>query len=148
MPEEMRHLENTRQDWAYELYLKELCQTFRATWEAYLKFYTVFLTVNMVAVGVVMEVRDAETTLAVIVIIFLIQNLVSLGTALGIVWYSRNVSREVRQHFYAIAPSLAVKASVNSPLPGPLTIWGGTANAIGQLALIGAWLYLGIAYGW
>ncbi|MEO1009585.1 MAG: hypothetical protein AAFX79_13565 [Planctomycetota bacterium] len=98
-------------------------------WDIYIKFYTVFLTVNFVAIGVVLEKVTTPFATWLLAIAFIVQNGVSLGTAIGMIVYSKAVFGRQDQLGHAQLPAFQ-----------KLARWGGLGNAISHGVLIVLWV--------
>lgn len=109
--------------------LKLINDQFLGVWDIYIKFYTAFLTVNLVALGLVVEKVKQERARKFICVGFMIQNLFSLITASGMAMYSNQVA-----HAFLNAPEIAVLAASR-----PLGVWGGIGNALSHVLFIGLW---------
>lgn len=95
-------------------------------WEIYIKFYTVFLTVNLAALGLLAgDFAELNGAGFVVGLAFIVQNAVTFGTAMGMSAYTYTVAKAHRDL---------------KPLMG-LGIWGGIANAISHVIFIGIWWY-------
>jgi len=124
--------------WLAKRYLDECSVQFRAVWDLYLKFYVMFLTVNVTALGLVINVASSK---GLISIAFIMQNLLAGSTAIQIARYSSEVATRAQKlaEFLAAgnAPVTISSTSVlaASPIPGKLGSWGGYANFAGHLVL-------------
>lgn len=127
-------------------YLDELSLQLRTSWQLYLQFYTVFLTVNVIGLGLTLE-HLAPHNRWPMALAFVSQNTISFATAVFMAVYSRKTSSK----FQEIAEQLLISRSRpsrptafnESPLAGHLGLWGGIGNAVSHLALIVCWIVVG-----
>ena len=96
---------------------------FLGVWSIYIKFWTAFLALNMVAVGLVVEKVAKGKPL--ICLAFAVQNLLAILTAVGVAIYSNSVCKELE------SPLSTVRT---------LGVWGGVANGLSGIALILVWI--------
>jgi hypothetical protein len=127
---------------AFEQY-RELATSFRNTWDVYVKFFTVFITFNVIAIGAVLERVDPANR-PLMAAAFIAQNVLAAGTALGVAWYSRGCKQQLERTadvLLADASDPAARAILReAPIPGTTGIWAGSANFIAHLTLIAVWL--------
>jgi hypothetical protein len=135
-------------EWLAKKYFDELSLQFRTVWDIYIKWYTVFLTTNVVAIGAVVQYVIPENR-GVLVFAFAAQNALGLMTALFIGRFSRTTAKRMvliaalivadpNESSDSILP-VQLRAS---PLPGNLGFWSGIANAIGNVTLMACWIAL------
>jgi len=131
-------------DWLAKKHFDELSLQLRSVWDLYLKFYTVFLTFNILALAAVVQhiARDNRT---IIVVALVLQNLLSGITAVCIGCFSKDSARrleDVTLYLLREAPENSQRPpfSNHSPIPGRLGFWSGVANAVSHLTLIGCWI--------
>lgn len=103
-------------------------------WDIYIKFFSVFLTVNIIALGVVIEKVDSTSGRLMISIVFAGENLLALVTGVAMTRYTARVADEV------------VRGG-RAPLAlfGRLGRWGGIANSVGHVLLFAAWVAINFA---
>lgn len=138
--------ESNRSWLAREVY-KEQVAMFKTAWDIYIKFHTVFITVNVAALAATVQYIKPENRWPM-VIAFVVQNLVSLGTAVAMSRFSRNCATRtheaaceiVRHEAGSDSASPAELRLWSSPVPATLGSWSGIANGIGYLSLIGCWV--------
>jgi len=103
-------------------------ELFLRTWTIYISFYTVFLTVNLAALGVVVEKISDAGSRRMVVIAFGAQNMISFCTAIGMSLFSVNV-----------APAGSLYDPSSLPPLHALGLWGGVANAVSHLLIAILW---------
>lgn len=139
-------------EWLSKAQYEERNQNYRTVWDLYLKFYTVFLTMNIVGLGVVVQHVKSIEPRWWIVAAFTVQNLLSAGTAFWISRFCTDASNEVERLSSAIlSGSDAVEDELrkllkSSPLPAWLGVYAAWANLISHFALISLWIGVGV-YG-
>ncbi len=133
--------------WLQRKQFDEICLQFRNTWDLYLKFYTVFLTFNITALGLTIQFMSGVNRVPVIVV-FLLQNVLSMITAIRISQFSRKMAIRLERICRNLMPEALQSARVefrhlmDSPIPGELGYWGGIANAIAHVLMIVCWISL------
>lgn len=131
-------------DWLLKTLVQENGTSFRTVWDLYLKFYTAFLTFSVLALGLTVQYIHRENRLPVI-LAFVFQNVLSGGTAFGMARFSKQSSRRF-EHLCAYyldhssTDHKGLKSLCESPSPGWLGIYGGYANLLSHITLIGCWL--------
>jgi len=130
-------LSNT--DWLARKQYEERGQNYRTVWDLYVKFYTVFLTVNIVGIGVVVQ-HVAQTQRLPIIVAFIVQNLLSAGTAYYVAQFSKTASAEVESLSRILVPQNDEALLRSSPLPARLGEYAAWANLLSHVALIGCWI--------
>lgn len=90
-------------------------------WTIYISFFTVFLTVNMTALGVVATKMQLGMARTLIAVTFVAQNAIAVVTGLRMAWYTRDVARQFTQ-----------EGAAGLAYFGDLGVWGGYGNAIGN----------------
>ncbi len=129
--------------WLPKSILDQEFTSYKTVWDLYLKFYTVFLTVNFVALAaVVQHIKDEGR--GIIVVAFLLQNLFSFGTALTIAFFSKKTAERYNNLCFHLASqskySDVILESAKSSVPGWIGYWGGIANAASHIALMACWI--------
>jgi hypothetical protein len=126
--------------WLEQTYYKETLKMFAKVWDLYIKFYTVFMTFNVVGLGFASRI-PIQSRLP-LVAAFVIQNLLSVGTSFTIARYSKQTHDKLsRVATHLVSPHANVAKEVRgSPVPIPLAPWGGYANCIAGLCLIVCWI--------
>ncbi|KHE91966.1 MAG: hypothetical protein K8F52_08485 [Candidatus Scalindua rubra] len=130
-------------EWFAKLLLEESFNGYKTVWDLYLKFYTVFLSVNLIALAAVLE-HISQVNRLLIVIAFIAQNAFSLGTAIMIAVFSKKSTAryDVLCRHFAVQycnHKIIVELS-HSPTLSWLGVYGGFANAVSHLALICCWI--------
>ena len=133
--------------WLRKRQLEETSTQFRSSWELYLKFYTVFLTVNIAALGLTLQFVSGWISRLPIVLAFILQNANSLVTAVQIGKYSRKAGQRMSLLCQDIVAEgnerIVLPAHLVEPaLPGELGYWGGIANAMGHGLMVLCWLFV------
>ena len=118
-------------------YMDELSTQLTSAWDVYIKFYTVFLTANVTALALI---EKEGNSIVPVVTAFMVQNVVSLATAVYMAFYSRSAAG----HFVELSRVLLEPEQVRttfkqSPIPGNLGLWAGIANAVSHVGLMVAW---------
>jgi hypothetical protein len=131
--------------WLLKKRHEDLTKIFINAWTLYIQFYTVFLTFNVGAMGWILSHNNATRVNKVVAVVFSIQCLLSAGTSIAMASYSRRLDRDHFRVESAILGLLPSRSELNqtSAIPVKLAMWGGWANALGMLAMIIAWLYVG-----
>ena len=124
---------------------REHATSFRSSWDIYIKFFTVFITFNVIAIGAVLE-RVAPTNRPLMSAAFIAQNLLAAGTALGVAWYSRRCKEQMERTadvLLASAGDPATRAILReAPIPANTGVWAGVANFIAHVTLIAVWILI------
>jgi hypothetical protein len=116
----------------------------------YLKFYTVFLTINVVALGVTVQYIQGFNRVP-IVGVFAMQNAVCILTAIKIAGFSRSTSDRIRTLCEDIAgvkssgddaSSAQMRHVTDSPAPGEFGYWAGVVIALGHATMVVTWICL------
>jgi len=115
--------------------VEQSIETFRHAWDAYLKFYTVFLTFNLTATGLVFEFVKDPNSRRWIATAFALQNVFALITGLGMCKFSND------QHV-RLKRLLAKDIDPDNLIPRGLSMWGAVANVLGHIVAIVIWVYI------
>lgn len=141
---------DTETQWLLRKNIDEISQNFRTVWDLYLKFYTVFLTFNIVAMAWLFgEKRVAEgKSLYFIVAVFAIQCALTGITSGKVAVYSKNIeamldAAQEKLLKYA-GETINGRLEYNGGLPVSLGQWGGWANCSSSFLLMIAWIGLAI----
>jgi len=132
-------------DWLRKKQFDEVSLQFRTMFDLYVRFYTVFLTFNFTALGLVLQFVPVAKRI-LIVIAFVLINLNSLITAIRIARFSRQSSKRMRiicEEIVAqdnISGDQKLNSITESAIPGELGSWAGNANAMGHVLFIVCWL--------
>lgn len=101
---------------------KELNDQLLRAWSIYIKFFTVFLTVNIAAFGLILPNSDPMSAVRLIVgITFVIQNAIAVVTGIEMANYTR-----------CACESLSALDAAPLSRFGRLGYWGGMGNALGN----------------
>ena len=106
---------------------------FRFVWENYLKFYTVFLTLNVAGIGLTLQHVPPGLSRWVITAAFLAQNLLSGGTAYGVGRYSKEASGLLEEQGRLLTGSGTLVGG--APFPTALACYAAKANLVSHFAL-------------
>ena len=131
-------LKDEMQLWMAKKKYDEINQYCRSCWELYLKFYTVFLTMNVAGLGLVVQYIDMDRRWP-IVAAFAIQNTLSAITAVSMGLYSRSAASQLIALCRKITGVTEFVAPA-SPVPAQLMWWAGLANAISSITLVLCWV--------
>jgi hypothetical protein len=124
---------------------RELNSNFRSMWDVYIKFYTVFLTANVISIGVVIDRVDPANR-PLIAAAFIAQNILAALTSAGLAAYSRTCRARLAAAAELLTPepidSRQATMLRRAPIPDTLSMWAGVANTIAHIALIAVWLII------
>lgn len=116
------------EEWFAKSLLEDAFQGYKSVWELYLKFETVFLSINFVALGVAIQHVKPEHR-GPLVWAFVIQNAVTSTTSLCVAIYSWKTVQRYEQ----ICKKIIEMAPVNKPLSqlalSPVPAWVGVYAA-------------------
>jgi len=132
-------------DWVAQKALEECSVQFRTVWDIYIKWYTVFLTFNILALGLAAEHLKGRS-IQVVAVVFVAENLISLVTGIRIGSFSASVKHQADSIAAWLAStdapqaSPAPQAALDFPVPGNLGQWSGYANALSHVFLIICWI--------
>ena len=133
--------------WLPKTYYHETLKIYAHVWDLYIKFYTVFLTANVLGLGLAVEHIPIAAHRWPIIAAFSIQNLITMGTSLGVARYSSETDIKLRKVAVYLAGSHSAErpladAVKGSPIPVKLSKWAGLANCIASAIMIGCWIAL------
>lgn len=116
----------------------------RFCWEQYMKFYTVFLTVNIVAVGLVVEHVDSRMDRLPIAAVFIVHNIIAAITPLKLRSMSNFARKELSNAVTSGNPESEMAVFVRNleVLPARFAGWAGIANSISQFGFALLWIIL------
>lgn len=101
--------------------VKELNDQVLRAWDIYIKFFTVFLTVNIAALGLIVEkTQPGSAARWVVGITFVVQNAIAVITGLEMARYTRRATASLTE----------MKADALSAF-GRLGNWGGVVSTVG-----------------
>jgi hypothetical protein len=122
---------------------------FRTSWDNYIKFYTVFLTFSVAAMGWLLTsggVPQRPPTIDHVLAYALIgQSFLTAITSAAIAMYSRAVAQQHARVEDAVLGELPAPTALigTKAIPVELAIWAGWANAVAMLGMCFAWAYIG-----
>jgi hypothetical protein len=130
--------------WLQRTYYQETLKIFTRVWDLYVKFYTVFLTVNILGLGLALQHIDRGNRLPV-VLAFVLQNVLTMGTSLVVAHYSIETDKKLIRLTSFLqesgdAPRAAVEALQGSPVPTKLARYAAYANCVASACLIVCWI--------
>ena len=131
--------------WLAKKYVDETCTQMRVSWETYVKFYTVFFTVNFTAIAVTIQYLDGKTGRAAMCLAFVVQNLLASGTALRMGLRAPQLQRQCETYAQigaTVNNETLPAALLQSPILGKLGLYAGIANFIGHLVFITVWMLM------
>ena len=131
-------IEDEIQFWMAKKKYDEINRYCRFCWDMYLKFYTVFLTMNVAGLGLVVQYIDINRRWPLIVA-FAIQNTLSAITAVSMGLYSRSVASQLIALRHQITGVREFDPPASS-VPAQLMWWAGLANAIASITLVFCWV--------
>ena len=135
--------------WLMKSRYSDLGTTFRTVWDLYIKFYTVFLTFNIAALGFFLSENGFLVKLGamgskhkLLVSVFAVQSLLLGGTSILMATYSKRAADDQRR----LEIELLVEGA-KEPVPGfrsvfPLGLarWAALANATVMLGMVAIWM--------
>ena len=117
---------------------------FQKVWDFYIKFYTAWLTINLLGLALVVQHIDVSNRWPVVAA-FIIQNLLTSVTGFMVSRYSKDCSKELKNTY-----NQALREVTNSedefddlkksPVPEKIAVWGGIANGLACIFLAMCWL--------
>lgn len=130
--------------WLNQKCVELLGDQYKTVWDVYIKFYTAYLAMQIVAIGATLQFIQDGDAKGLIAIVFIAQNALSGFTAIAISCYSWSVHRRgLRLSRALLALDGAGESSVKQPLSLPLAtrlgIVAGIANAISHLLYAVCW---------
>jgi hypothetical protein len=138
------NLEDSTDVWLLKRRHEDTSTMFRTSWDIYIKFYTVFLTFSMAAMGLVLTRTPPKNVAHILAEVFIGESLLCAISSAFMAVYTRWVARDLRRLEKALlgsAPAPGVIAET-SAIPSGLASWAGWANAVGMVGLGCAWAYI------
>jgi hypothetical protein len=135
--------------WLLKRRHEDLGTMFRAVWDNYIKFYTVFLTFSVTALGWLLSHTGADAPPVkidhVVSVVFIVQSVLTSITSGALAVYSRRVAREYAQLEKTLLGTTPVPPALIGieTIPVKLAMWAGWANAAAMLGMASAWRYVG-----
>ncbi len=133
-------------EWILQRQHVELSDNLRAAWTAYIQFYTVFLTLSVVALGWFLnsDVKWAEGVKPFIAWVFVVQSALTAITSFGMTLSSRQVADRQRgiERELLEEPRSTVTGKQKTAIPVGLAFWAGTANGAAMILIAALWFYL------
>jgi hypothetical protein len=132
--------------WILKRRHEDLSQTFRTAWDLYIKFYTVFLSFSLAAIGWVVvypeKVRTVDGAKTVIGSVFLGQTILTAITSGVLAEYSLRVAAKQERIERDLSPNSLLGTLPQTAVPTKLARWAGWANcaAMGFMAVL--WVYV------
>jgi hypothetical protein len=135
--------------WLLKRRHEELGMMFRAAWDNYIKFYTVFLTFNVAAMGWLLthdpKIVIPKSIYQVLAVVFIVQSILTAITSGSLAIYSRRVGVEHTRVERDILGAVASPAALigTRAIPVEFAMWAGWANAGAMVGMSCAWAYIG-----
>jgi|ERR1700728_3464098 hypothetical protein len=138
---------------AAERRLTEIGNMFRACWNTYIIFYTVFLTFSITAIGLVggWIVANAEhldwrkiALIHTVTGLFIFQSVLACVTSASLALYSQHAGHaynSLEERLLEAKPPEFLK--LNKPVPVKLATYAGLASAISMIVKACIWFYIG-----
>lgn len=133
--------------WLLKQRLSETGPMFRSCWDNYLKFYTVFLTFNLAAMGWFVQ-KDAShiSHPHPIAGVFSALTLLCAITSAAIALYTRKAAKDylaLERTIFGAGDESVVLEKSPSPIPTQLAIYAGMANCIAMIGMACVWIVVG-----
>jgi hypothetical protein len=135
--------------WLLKRRHEELGAMFRAAWDNYIKFYTVFLTFSVAAMGWLLT-HDPKVLIStgichVLAIVFIVQSMLTAMTSVFLAIYSRRLGREYARVESDVLGAMSWPPSLigTQAIPVELGVWAAFANAAAMIRMSCAWGYIG-----
>ena len=133
---------NSGEEWFAKLMIEKIHESYRAVWELYIKFDTVFITANFIAFAAYDPINNG----AFLAWAFVLQNLVTAITSFCLAIYSHRTSKRYSEACNTIVQMFPINKPLNGiaecPIPGWLGVYSGAANVIAHLVLATFWFAL------
>jgi len=130
------------QIWILKARYADISQNFRAVWDIYIKFYTVFLTFNIAALGLLIsnQFHSTEPLRFTICCVFCFLSLLLAATSIYVVSYSRRCANDHVDIEKLLSQSeRAFIRHKPGSLPVALATWSGWANVAVMLGMAVIW---------
>lgn len=130
--------------WLHRTFYLETLKVYSKVWDLYIKFYTVFLTSNVVGIGIALKYLPQCERLF-IAIPFCLQNVITAFTSWSVARYSLETDDRLKDVARSLAdaetgvvfPDVAIK---ESPVARRLSARAGYANCFACALHIGVWV--------
>jgi len=139
--------------WAVQTRYDEVAVTFRSTWDLFLKFYTVFLTFNVISMAFIFD-KDQHytraslwliTTAFVVICGFAVVTCYKMiEFSSGIAVAEKEAAKAVRDLALANGQTLNLQQCFKHSLPISLAVYSAKACVAGTSTLLVIWLLLAI----
>jgi hypothetical protein len=136
--------------WLLKSRYADLGTTFRTVWDLYIKFYTVFLTFNIAALGFFLSKGSFLAQLAttskryiyVLVLVFAVQSALLCGTSILMAKYSTKAAADQKrlENELLLGDAQAKVPGFESVFPLGLARWAALANATVMLGMVAIWV--------
>jgi hypothetical protein len=131
--------------WLHRTYYQESITLFGQAWDIYIKFYTVFLTVNVTGLGLVAHFSPSRNSRIPMIAAFCIQNAISACVSAVMGSYGKQVDIRLGRVAEFLSSRQIIDGSVSdvtkgSPVPSIVSKWAGYGNCIASLCMIGCWI--------
>lgn len=137
-------METDNRLWLLKSRYTDLGTTFRTTWDLYIKFYTVFLTFNIAALGFFLSSQGSLLGIKrdTLICVFAAQSALLGGTSILMAKYSQGASDNQRK-IEAELLANTTKESIpgfESVFPLGLARWASLANAVVMAGMVAIWV--------
>ena len=137
---------NTGLDWVLKQRVQDLGTTFRAVWDIYIKFYTVFLTFSLAALSWLIEHKITSShSHKVIAVVFIGQSLLTSITSGAIGFYSYKAGKQLSGVEITLLTGVPLPPALKrtQTVPSGLGLWSGFANAAAMIGMACVWYWVG-----
>src|ERR1700733_6960861 len=107
--------------WLQQTYYTETLKIYTKVWEIYIQFYTVFLTANVLGLGLAAD-HIGLGKRGPVVLAFILQNVLTVATSLGVAAYGKVAHKNLSDVAIALAGSSSDVALVAKGSPVPTTL--------------------------
>jgi hypothetical protein len=120
---------------------------FRTVWDIYIKFYTVFLTFSIAAMGWLVDHKfNNPRSLRLITAVFIGQSLLTSITSGAMGIYSYRVKKQHHRAEVALVTGTSLPPELErvQTIPYRLGLWAGFANATSMIGMVFLWYLVGL----
>jgi hypothetical protein len=138
--------ENAGLDWVLKQRTKELGTMFRTAWDIYIKFYTVFLTFSLAAMGWLIEHKITSShSHKLLAGVFIGQSLLTSITSGAMGFYSYKVGKQLSEVEITLLTGIHLPPALKraQTIPSGLGLWSGFANAVAMIGMSWVWYCVG-----